>query len=154
MENSLLTCGKTSLVGFGTMMIQRSVISYMNNGIRASGLSINQMYVLYIVNHCRGHHLSYMARKAVMDRTTLTRAFSSMKKYISIYKDATDNRFSYPALTAKGVEILDAWMPRILELEESLSIPAGSGDSFIKFVNFFSSELIDLKKKTAIISSM
>ena len=147
MKNPLLEQDGVSLIGLGTMMIQRAVVAYMNHSIKKSGLTISQIYTLYIVGELRGDNISHMARKAAMDRSTLTRAVSTMKKYISVHKDGINNRDSYPALKKAGADFLEKWMPRVLELEQGLSIPTGNPVAFIQFINFFSSEIVDLKKK-------
>lgn len=148
MENTFLKCGKTNLVGLGTLMVSRSITNYLNKGIKESGLTITQIYALLLVDKFRGEHMSYISAKGIMDRTTLTRALYSMREYASVHRDPNgDLRFVYPALTQKGGDFLEKWMPKVLELEEGLEIPAGDGEAFIRFVNFFSSELAYLNKK-------
>lgn len=145
-----LKCGETNLVGLGTLMVSRAVASYLNKGVRGSGLTITQIYALFLVDKFRGEHVSYIARKGVMDRTTLMRVLYTTKGYVLMHKNhnaEADARYSYPALTPKGAKFMEKWMPVVLELEQGLEIPAGDGEAFIRFVNFFSSELASLKKK-------
>jgi DNA-binding MarR family transcriptional regulator len=147
MENLLLKCGRTSLVGLGTMMVGRSVTMYLDRGVRGSGLTINQIYIMFLIDKLRGENISTIARKCVMHRTNLTKSLSGLKEYIVIHANkGKDGRNSYPALTNKGADILEKWMPRVIELEKGLQIPTGDSESFIKFINFFSTELADLNK--------
>lgn len=147
---NFLKCGETNLVGLGTLMVSRAVSNYLNKGVRGSGLTITQIYALLLVDKFRGHHVSYIARKGVMDRTTLMRVLYTTKGYVLMHKNRraeADARYSYPALTLKGAKFMEKWMPVVLTLEQGLEIPAGDGEAFIRFVNFFGSELASLKKK-------
>lgn len=152
MDNTFLKCGETNLVGLGTLMVSRSVANYLNKGVRGSGLTITQIYAIFLIDKFRGENISFIAKKGIMDRTTLMRILYTIKKYVLIHKNHNldaDARYSYPALTPKGASFLEKWMPVVLELEKGLEIPTGDGEAFIRFANFFSSELVYLNKKRA-----
>jgi len=147
MSVDILKCDNVNLFCLGTMMAHRSVVKYMNSAIKKSGVTINQIYLLFIIDRLRGDNLSCMAKKGVMDRTTLIRGIQNLRGYVSLHKNIdVDQRFLYPALTKKGADLLEQWMPKVLDLEKGFQILAGDGDAFIRFVEFFSSEMTTLKK--------
>jgi len=93
--------------------------------------------------------MSVIAKKGVMDRTTLKRSLDSkaMKDCFLIYKNnELDHRFFYPALTKKGADILEEWMPKVIELEQGLEIVTGDGESFLRFIDFFCSDIVEKNK--------
>lgn len=136
----LKTCD-VELLGLGICMASRAIANFFNRNLRKHNITMNQVYLLYAVAEYRGKNIGFIAKKMYMNYKSMMVCIRSMPKYVEIYKNSSDKRAIYPALTKEGAIFLKEIMPKIMELEQGIGIFAKDKHDFINFVYNFSGEI-------------
>lgn len=139
------TCS-VKMVGLSVTMAARAIESLFNSKLKASGVTMSKLYIMYALAEYRGKPISYVSKKLGMDRSTMKRMISKNKNHFAFYKDSSDCRFAYPALTHEGAEFLKKWMPTLISLEIGLGVLVKDKGNFINFIKKFSSDIGNAKK--------
>jgi DNA-binding MarR family transcriptional regulator len=140
-DSSVLETCDVELLGLGICMASRSILNLFNKHLREYDVTMNQVYLLYALAEYRGHNIGFIANKMFMNYKSMMVCIRSMPKYVEIYKDPSDKRALYPALTKEGATFLKEIMPKIIELEKGIGIFAKDKPDFINFVYKFSGEI-------------
>jgi DNA-binding MarR family transcriptional regulator len=149
-DKDIFNTSSVQMVGLSVTMAARAIESLFNAKLKASGVTMSKLYIMYALAEYRGRSISYISKKLGMDRSTMNRMISKNKNHFAFYKDDSDSRFSYPALTYEGAEFLKKWMPTLISLEIGLGILVKDKGNFINFIKKFSSDIAKAKKDEGI----
>lgn len=142
----LESCG-VELVGLSMVIAARTITRLFDRVLRDYGVRLTQACSLYAITEFRGYNCSYIAKKISMRPDSFDNSLKSMKKYVRFYKDSSDTRMIYPALTEEGSKFIQKIMPKVIEFESCLGELMKGKEGFIEFIHHLNSEAFKLEQR-------
>jgi len=115
----MLNEGIDLLLSYGLIKASRVVTRWMNFKIK-SDYSITQLYLLWVTKINKNESITSISSKLSMDRSTYLRTINNMKDLIELKVEKGDVRCKVPCITKKGEDLIEQWIPKLIELDKEV----------------------------------